>query len=253
MRAVYIAAVIVAVFAPAVYGWGTFLSSFPCPAGSQYPNGLAYRSSRLYISTNSISDPRVWQVRPANGSIYTSHPAPAPGVMGCAAGIAGETISYWVASSTTDYIYQVGYLSGSVVSSFPAPGSHPLGLSFRSQNIMYHTDYGLRKLYLLHPTTGSVSASYDLDFRPSDVAYDGRGYLWIGDGHNYLVWQCTLTGSLISSFSVSAYGFAAGIAYYNKAVWVGINQPLHSVLKFEVDPEYAVAPASLGKVKALFR
>jgi hypothetical protein len=118
---------------------------------------------------------------------------------------------------------------------------------------MYHTDYSERRLYLLHPTTGSVTSSYSLDFRPSDCAYDSRGYLWIGDGANRLVWQCDLKGSLISSFSVAEYGFCAGLAYYNKAVWVGINAPLHSVVKFEVDPEYAVAPASLGRVKALFR
>jgi len=252
MRVTYLTIAVVATAASA-YGWGPFLSSFPCPAGSQFPNGLGYRDGRLYLATNTTNDPVVWQLQPKTGSVLASHPAPALSVMGCTAGIAGETVSYWVASSYTDYIYQVGYLSGSVVNSFPAPGPHPFGLAFRNQTTMYHTDYGERRLYVLNPATGSIYSTEPLDFRPCDVAYDARGFLWIADGNDRLVWQCDTTGSTISSFSVAAYGLCSGIAYYNKAVWVGITVPLHSVLKFEVDPAYAVEPSSIGKVKALFR
>jgi DNA-binding beta-propeller fold protein YncE len=173
--------------------------------------------------------------------------------MGCTAGVAGETVSYWVADCQADLIYQVGYLSGSVVNSFPAPGSRPMGLAFRSATTMYHTDNDNRMLYVLHPLSGSVYSSYRFNFRPCDLGYDGRGYLWVADGLNRLVRQCDLTGSTLASFSVASYGLPSGLAYYNKQVWVGINAPLHSILKFEVDPEYAVAPASIGRVKALFR
>jgi sugar lactone lactonase YvrE len=128
-----------------------------------------------------------------------------------------------------------------------------MGLAFRSATTMYHTDFDNRTLYALHPGTGSIAASYSLKFGPGDLDFDGRGYLWIADGYNGLVRQCDLTGSTLASFSVASYGFASGLAYYNKQVWVGINAPLHSILKFEVDPAYAVAPASIGRVKALFR
>lgn len=252
MRRTLITIASVATVAASAYGWGTLLTSFPCPSGSRYPNGVAYRASRLYVATNYV--PRiVWQVRPANGSVLASHHFPGAECMGCTTGLAGETVSYWVADSRYDVIYQIGYLTGSVVNSFPAPGRRPMGLAFRSANTMYHTDFDNKMLYVLHPVTGSVSSSYSLNFGPCDLDYDGRGYLWIADGYNGLVRQCDLTGSTLASFSVESYGFASGLAYYNKQVWVGINAPLHSVLKFEVDPEYAVAPASIGKVKALFR
>jgi len=252
MRTACITIAVVAALAASAYGWGTLLSSFPCPAGSQYPNGVAYRASRLYVSTNY--EPRtVWQVRPNNGSVLASHPSPARDTAGCTAGLAGETVSYWVADRSNDFIYQVGYISGSVVGSFPSPGSTPMGLAFRNATTMYHTDYDGRALYVIHPLTGSVYSSYSFNFRPCDLGFDSRGYLWVADGLNRQIRQCDLTGSTLASFPVSAYGFPAGIAYYNKQVWVGINAPLHSILKFEVDPAYAVEPASIGKVKALFR
>lgn len=252
MRTTLITMALVAAVAASAHGWGTLLTSFPCPAGSEYPNGVEYRANRLYVATNF--PPRtVWQVRPNNGSVMASHPSPAANSMGCTAGLAGETVSYWVADRSNDLIYQVGYISGSVVGSFPSPGSTPMGLAFRNATTMYHTDLDGRALYALHPVTGSVASSYSLTFRPCDLDFDGRGYLWIADGYNRLVRQCDLTGSTMASFSVASCGFASGLAYYNKQVWVGFNAPLHSILKFEVDPEYAVTPASIGKVKALFR
>jgi hypothetical protein len=116
---------------------------------------------------------------------------------------------------------------------------------------MYHTDYNARRLFVIHPVTGSVYDSYPLDFGPCDCAYGG-GYLWIADGYGELVRQCDLTGSTLASFSTAEYGFCSGLAYYNQYVWVGINEPMHSILKFEVDPFHAVEPASVGRVKALF-
>jgi hypothetical protein len=252
MRTIRITLFLVAGVAALAYGWGTLLTSYPCPGGSEFPNGVAYRSSRLYVATN-WSPLTVWQVRPNTGSVYASHPSPATSSMGCTAGLAGETVSYWVSDARNDVIYQVGYLSGSVVNSFASPGTHPMGLAFRNATTMYHTDFDAEMLYVIHPVTGSVASSYPLDFGPCDLDFDAHGYLWIADGFNRVVRQCDLTGSTLASFSVESYGFASGLAYYGQQLWVGINAPIHSILKFEVDPTYAVEPASIGKVKALYR
>jgi hypothetical protein len=241
-----------AVLAAGALAWGTLIASYPCPEGSRYPNGVAYRNNRLYIATNDVNY-SVWQVRPNTGSVLASHQAPSRLIMGLAAGLAGETVSYWISSTYgTGRIYQVGYISGSVVNSFPAYGSHPMGLAFRNATTMYHTDFNARRLYVIHPVTGSIYDSYPLNFGPCDCAFGG-GYLWIADGYGELIRQCDTTGSTLASFSTAEYGFCSGLGYYNRRVWVGINEPLHAILKFEVDPSYAVEPASVGRVKAIFR
>jgi streptogramin lyase len=238
--------------AVSAFGWGSLISSFNAPAGGSYPNGIAYLSNYLYIGTNT---PDMVYRTNTTGSVAASHTSPTGSTMGVARGTIGSTGYYWVVSYSPKLIYQVGYNSGTVYGSYTAPGVYPYGAAFRSSGsayYIYYTDKNGQMLYALDATTGSVHSSHSLSFPPGDCAYDSDGYLWITDGTASVVRKCGLTGSVYDSFSVASYGSPSGCGYDGTYVWVGINNPLHSVLQFEVAGT-AIAPASMGKIKATFR
>jgi streptogramin lyase len=174
--------------------------------------------------------------------------------MGCAAGVIGSTGYYWVVSNSGT-MYQCGFNSGSVYNSFSIPGSYPYGVTFRDSGsiyYVYYTDRSARRLYRMNSTTGSIYGSYTLSFPPNDLAYDDRGFLWIADSTASVIRRCSMSGSVYDSFSVASYGYPAGVGFDGTYVWVGINAPLHRILRFEVEG-VGIEPASLGKIKTVFR
>jgi hypothetical protein len=121
---------------------------------------------------------------------------------------------------------------------------------------MYYTEWEDKALYLLHPMSGSIYSSYTLTFRPLDVAYDEGGYVWIATADRDLVYKCTLTGSSLASFSLASYGHPRGCGFDGEYVWVGTNDyenGVYLILRVNVQEHPSAEPASLGKVKALFR
>lgn len=235
--------------AASAFAFGSLVSSFPCPSGSQFPNGVAFLADTVYIDTNTPD--MCWETT-TTGSLIRSFTSPTTGTMGTAVGSIGGTLYRWVVSYSPRLIYRCVATTGSVVDSFAAPGTYPYGVAFRDSSYIYYTESGtLRQLFLMHPTTGSIYSSYQLSFDPNDVAYDPTGYLWIVDSTR-IVRRCTLTGSTVDSFSISAYGYGAGCGYGGNYVWIGINAPLHSILQFTTGSP-AVTPTSLGKVKTLFK
>jgi len=247
-RIILTVAVLVATAASA-HAFGSLVSSFGCPSGSQAPNGVAFLSNTVYIDTNTPD--MCWETT-TTGSLIRSFTSPTTGTMGTAVGSIGGTLYRWIVSWSPQLIYRCVASTGSVVDSFAAPGTYPYGVAFRDSSYLYYTESGtLQSVFLMHPTTGSIYASYTLGFDPNDLAYDPAGYLWIVDSTR-IVRKCTLTGSTIDSFSVSSYGYPAGCGFGAGHVWVGINAPLHSILEFTSSGS-AVTPTSLGKVKTLFK
>jgi hypothetical protein len=252
---ILIAVIAACAAAASAFGWGSLISSFHSPSNSTFPNGLGYRADNLYIASNVPG--RIWQTS-LSGSVVQFHNTPAPGPKGCTVGVIGGTSYCWVVSHTPQFrIYQVDSNSGSVYRSFEAPGAYPMGLAFQrsgSSYYLYYTDTLERRLYRMNATTGSVYASYPLSFAPSDLGY-GDGYLWINDATNSRLRKCSLTAvTTYDYFSLSAYGFPSACAYdeVRNEVWVGINEPMHSVLRFTADSGTGVVPSSVGKIKALF-
>jgi DNA-binding beta-propeller fold protein YncE len=248
-KCVVLAVTLLMALAASAHAFGSLVSSFRCPSGSTFPNGVAFLSNTVYIDTNTPD--MCWETNTA-GSLIRSFSSPTTGTMGTAVGSIGGTLYRWVVSYSPQLIYRCVATTGSVVNSFTAPGTYPYGVAFRDTSYLYYTESGtLRSLFLMHPTTGSIYASYGLSFDPNDLAYDPAGYLWIVDSA-YIVRKCTLTGSTVDSFSVSSYGYAAGCGFGGNYVWVGFNAPLHSILQF-TGGGTGVMPTSLGKVKTLFR
>jgi hypothetical protein len=249
----FITAFAVCALAVSAVGWGSLVSSFDAPGGARYPSGIGYRDNYLYICTN---EPDMCYRTTTTGSVVRSHASPTSVTRGSAAGVVGGNAYYWVVSYVPRVIYQVGYDSGSIYNSFLAPGSYPYGAAFRqsgSSYYLYYTDTSSQRLHYLNATNGSIFATYVLGFLAKDCGYDSSGYLWFTDSSSKVVRKCTLTGSVVDSFSVAAYGYPSGCAYDGTYVWVGINEPLHRILRFETSGSSAIEPSSFGKIKTVFR
>jgi hypothetical protein len=234
-------------------GFGTVMSSFKAP--SNWPLGLSYRPGQLYIS--AYCGRVVWRTT-TNGSVINYHPLYGVLNYGITVGKISGRIYYWVVDNRTNHIYRYVDNSSTVHGSFPAPSSESWGLTFVDAAHMYCTDTTSKVLYSLHPMTGSTYSSYGLSFNPGDLAYDESGYLWIGYPHvNYkLVCKCTLQGAVLASFSTMRYGYPHGCAFDGEYVWVGtsdLENGIYSILRFNVQEHPTVTPASLGRVKGLFR
>ncbi len=233
-------------------GFGSLVSSFKSPGA--WPMGMSYRPGYLYISTSASNV--VWRTT-TTGSIISYHPLKLSNNQGISVGTIGGNTYYWVVDRDTSHIYRYVDNSSTVHGSFAAPGPNPWGVTFVDASHMYYTERG-GKLYSMHPMTGSVYASYPLSFNPGDLAYDESGYLWVGCPVTDIkaIYQCTLTGSPVASFSVMKYGRPGGCAFDGEYVWVSIYDPgvgFYAVMQYSVREEPAVAPASLGRIKTLYR
>jgi hypothetical protein len=238
--------------AGAAFGWGKLVSSFRCPAGHINPVGVScYGSNRVWIST---ADPdRIFECTPS-GSVVRSFAGRTDGTGGLAVGNMSGTVFFWEVSDGTDRIYRRRATSGSTVRSWSTPRNLPVGAGFRqagSAYYIYHTDWSGR-LYRMSAAYGQLQTSYSLSYHPGDCAY-GAGYLWITDPDGYAVWKCREDGVKYDVFSTVVWGRPYGIGYSAGYVWVGIGNPVNRILRFTATSGTDVAPASLGKVKAVFR
>jgi hypothetical protein len=256
-KALYFAAVFAALACATVaFGYGSLVSSFKAPG--EYPWGIgwaSWRDSGFWVSCSG-NDYRYRMT--TTGSIYASFPNPGTGSTGCGAANINGVGYVFVVGYGNKYAYRIGMAAGSIYGSWPAPGLLPRGIDYCGDggNYVYYIERNGRVLYFMHAYTGSIYRMDTLDFIPGDVAYDPRGYLWITAPHAGLVLQCTTTGSAIDSFWTTSYGDPSGCGCDGTYVYVGVStsypRSTHNVLKFETSG-VGIAPASLGKVKALFR
>jgi hypothetical protein len=244
----------IAATATLTWAWGSLVSSFNSPG--TYPDGLGYLDGDLYIA-----GPSTLYRTTTNGSLLGSWNSPNRWNTGLTAGKIGGTGYIWVGAGPLtgpDNIYRAIATTGSICGSFLEPTKHPWGLALRDETSLFITHINPDLLLLVHPVSGSVYSSYNLGFGPMDVAYDPAGYLWVSNDYPHFVWKCTTTGSPLASFTTDPYGRAGGCAFDGKYLWVGVTGGEHPnlhylIMQYEVDNETAVTPASLGKVKALYR
>jgi hypothetical protein len=260
MRKIVIFIAGVAVLAAPVYIWGTefgdVVSSFKSPAAT--PGGVSYRPGFLYIS--AATGGAIWRTD-TTGSVISYHPTSLVNNAGITVGtIRGKTY-YWVVDRVdvyTGYVYRFIDNSSTVDGSFALPGRYAWGVSLIDSTHMYYSATMDYKIYVIHPMNGSVYSSFTVDFYPGDLAYDEEGYLWVAgsataDKH---VYKCTTTGSVLASFSAKKWGNPYGCGYDGEYLWVGGSdweRGRYTIVQFNVHEYPAVVPASVGRVKALFR
>jgi hypothetical protein len=166
--------------------------------------------------------------------------------------------------SSTYRVVAVDPSSGSITSSFvvPAPFTVPQGLTF-ANGYLYIADMYQSRI-LKTTTTGSVVES----FNPGVFAI--KGLAWDGDttGGPFL-FACEMnaahtihqinpsTGSVLSSFAGPAFtGNVVGLAWDGTYLWACQNYAGQDMYAFQFiahEPNTGLAPASIGKIKALYR
>lgn len=229
--------------APAFGGFGDVVSSFPCE-GNITQLGAAWDGSRVVMTNNHYAGNHNWRVYSTVGSWVSSFPAPVTSAQYGAAYLGRGR--YFGGSQATDTIY-LFETTGSVVSSFAA--SNPYGITWDGTYLWW---LGSDDVFRQCTSSGSIIRTFTASpiTNGRDLGWDGR-YLWCPDSTRDYVYRLTTVGSITASFRAPG-GLTYGCTYDGKYLWVtDISTPRYA---YRIDIGYtSIAPASLGKVKAIFR
>lgn len=264
--------------------WGDFrqvVASFPPPA--RYPLALARGADDAHMWVFCNDPPyNIYRINAETGSVYESVASPwGTDTRGLAYAAGGYL---YVGDFYADHIYLVHYSNiRSVISSFPAGHYNVAGLALKAMgdggvggNSLWSTtvpplwsdnriggargkparqhDAWLCGVYLHNRTTGSIISSFPPDLGVVDVAWDWRNDILWGGGAALAGYKPT--GSYVGSFWFyrgHSKCHLRGMCYFNQYLWAGATWPEPLILKIHCPLGIGVEPASLGKVKALFR
>ena len=260
MKKVLLSGFIATVTAGAAFAdLGDVVASFRSPYPS--PNALAHANNATQMwlySNHNTSGRRVFLVHHTTGSVYSSFPSY------CGTytrGLTYEDPGYlWVGNYNTRRVYRCRSASGSVLYSWAA--NHAIsGLALKArgdggvnQDGIFVNAISPRYTWRHRPSDGSIISS--LTYSPAlygDLAWDWRNNLvWGGDANVNYVYGCTTGGAVAASFRSPAVN-PQGMCYYGQYLWVGTNSSPYYVYQVHCPNTVGVAPASLGRVKALFK
>ncbi len=223
----------------------TIVSSFPSQI--DFRRGLDYAGGYfgyLYEASNDPSNKIM--VYDTTGSLIRTIPT-VPDTFGIEVFSNGYI---YVNTYHSGYVYRLTS-EGSVVSSFPGP-AYGFGLTYGWDNYYYFASATAGKIYVL-TGSGSVVRSFPQPgFLVGGLDFDNNaGNLWISDSLG--LFYCNTMGSILDSFvPAPGAGWPTGVCWDAAYVWYhDYNSPGY-VYKAQVTFS-SIAPASLGRVKALFR
>jgi len=218
------------------------LASYTAPA----PNvkGCSWGDDPRYYVLTDGSPPRIWGFHVSEPHFRNPILIPVPtGTWGIE--FYPPLDEFWVTHFKNSYIYRLS-TAGSLLSSFRCPKDHPADIAMGVFSKINEVAVAIpdENLILYMTTTGSVvSSETGPGSRVTATA------LAVGDEgtHTVYTWD--------GDFRVSAPGGVVSAAhqgnrYYN--VWV-TDMASNTFQFWGHDPEPAIDPASLGRVKALFR
>jgi hypothetical protein len=246
MRKVAMAVIIAA--APAFAGFGSVVSSF-YKEDEIESRGLAWAGGRLVTSNMCSYGDKKWRIYTAAGSLVRKFDGPEK--YNAHIGAEYDGSRFWTGSCMEERVYRFTS-SGSVVSSFNA--DWPCGVAWDGQYIWW-VSYWSAQFYKCKPL-GSVVSSWRVNqiTEAGDLAWDGI-YLWCADIGSDRVYRLTTNGSVSRSFKAPGTE-TYGCAFDGKYLWLSDTVGEDATTFFKVDIAYsgpAVAPASVGRVRALFR
>lgn len=221
--------------------------------------------------------------------LVASYPTPVSNPRGFR--VSGGSVGYVVEGGSIPYVYQYHLSTGSIVSSFPAPsGGGAWGMTGRTSLKMYISNNRTSWIYEI-TSTGSVTSSFRCPVAgPADMNLNWiSGYLDIAiPDRNIIAVVDETTGSLVRTFVAPGSRPTACCGYqttliadsathtiYENGVPVitNLETPVGADERVSTDNDYyvglfvvddftdhiymyvktvAIAPASLGRVKALF-
>ncbi len=236
--------------APASAAVGQIVDSFPAPAAN--PAGLAWAKGDLYCFCET-SPYLIWKINPNNGKVLGSFRFAKGGAD--TVGLAYDGKYFWAANGATEFVYRFEW-GGSVASSFKARWNVGRGFTWSGLHL-----WGAERRtapsysYYQMRIDGEVLRSYSDFYEIYDPAWDGR-YLWFPEYDDFeekyrVVAVDISNGTAVASFNSPADG-ARGATYDGSYLWVGTVAGNGRLWKVDV-AGVGVAPASLGRVKALFK
>ena len=236
---------------------GEIVASYRIPAPGT-PCGIGVAVGDLYVLTdNSLN--MVYRLSRETGSVIGSWRTPnAYGNAGLCYSSVGHI---WIGGYNNGVVYNCRSDNGSVYGSWNA-GANPYGLApFAAGDggtgttaIFSRADSpNLVKRH--HMTTGSVFSSFPLQHGYSyDIAYDFRNKLfWAYYSTPVAIYGYSATnGSVVASFPQPyAAGIGYGLAYSHSYLWIAMSN--HYIYKVKCPGTVGISPASMGKIKAIYK
>ncbi len=232
---------IVSPFNAAADGWRVLSS---CPAPCAEPRGLF-----LFYLVGDGPAPHIYEVNPKTGSLDSSFPAPGgPGAWGITR--AEEEHEFYLSNYRTSWIYKVT-TTGSVLSSFLCPLPGPAGIYYAAANRLEITIPDINVIAAVNPTEGYLIIAFrGPGLRPTSCVYEKWGF--VGDAGTHTVYSAR-EYPIITGIETPS-----GLSYYEYIQDNGASGGLYIVdaatkYIYNYEDDAAVTPASLGRVKALFR
>jgi hypothetical protein len=260
------AALLVPTFAYA--GFGDVVASFPAPG--EGPK-VARSNQYLFVLATAQAGPQmgrrmIYRVNAETGSIRNSYLAPNEG-KGNYGGIAFTAPRHlWVLFDSYDCVYKLDAPTGSLIESWLSwPGvmtgiaaDHNQAEGGRVNAIWISATSP--DIFRKFTPKGVLKEEYLWGIRTSDSGWDyDASLLWAGVwSWPHYVYQFSPFGSVAASFPSPAVYFPVySCEYYEGYLWVGTsqtkNEEISYIWKVDVSPQEGVTPASVGRVKALFR
>jgi hypothetical protein len=232
-----------------IHSWPPeFIGSFAAPPGAI---DVAYEHRAFFVLVNAAS-PSVCELT-TSGSFVSSFGVPVPSG---ARGITYDGYSWstiYISNRLNGYVYKFT-TAGSLTGSFRCPAGAPYGLGFTD----IYNPHG-RGLFAacrdagyvarLDATTGSLLSTF-AGPAAAVVAYDD---FFAGVRSSAVVyWDYNRVWQVFDTMPANVAGLAAGVDWPTDQ-WVSLFVLCRNDYIYHYEGYTAVAPASLGRVKALFR
>jgi hypothetical protein len=226
------------------------VSSFAAPPGAI---DVAYEEGPLYALVGGAA-PTVFTLNYWNGSITGSFSIPLPnGARGIATTGYNPT-DMWISNRLNGFLYRLD-TTGSLLSSFACPGGTPFGLG--GYRFGYEPDEGYltvscrdeNVVWRVNHTTGSLVSSFA---GPATAVIGYDEWLAVDRHTSYLYWNYYGSWQILDTLPAQPWGVATNVMW---TIGTGIRAYVlcHDGYIYHYSGYTAVAPASLGRVKALFR
>lgn len=255
MNKVIALAALVALGAAAAHAYlGEVLASWQAPGTYGVINGLAFQGEYIWVKNTYSREGGVFKCT-TTGSVVTeiAFPYPEPTFYSYGLTFDGEYLwtiyQYWRSVGSHDN-YRQYTTTGSYAGGFVGHPWYYGSIAVTWDGEYLWTDETRLNRHFKYTTAGTLVASFPMTVGVySDMAYYKRQLWYYGGGG--LVYGVTLNGSVVASFAAPG-GSCAGTAFDGEYLWtVDKNRPQY-VYKVDIDV-VDFAPASVGRVKALYR
>jgi hypothetical protein len=233
-----------AIFAANTAAW-ELVGSFRCPVTDA--RGYARNGMTTGWTTSGGPAPYICYIGLMTSTIISSFPA--PGGAG-ASGVANDSgYALFISNNLTSWIYKTT-TSGSLYRSFPCPVPGPADLDIRGFPISLYIAIPDRNVIaVVNPTTGSLVSTFKgPGSRPT--ACCGYGMLLVADSATHTIYEDgipVIRGIQTPVGIDEAHTLGYGVDHF---IWI-LDAATNYVYRY--DKLTGVEPASLGRVRALFR